>query len=225
MNPASCPPADVPISRDVRRDRCWVCWTGAVDEPLEAPGESRCPYCNMTLPPLSKTIIPPHLRHTVHQVVPHLAVAFQGKTYRIPVRPGPMGMAEFKARLRRELDIPDRTPFHVSFQCAEPSSGKTFTLSGMQCFNAAATCAAVSAAKRAVGEDGGFLWDEHTADPRDIIDPPDEPPGQAWPRRSSQGGEAPPYGSVRRRPRLYTMAAAALCCLAAGVITAVVWSS
>ena len=56
--------------------------------------------------------------------------------------------------------LPTPPATQVSFECAAPTTGEKLQLQGMNCFNAAAACAAISAAKRAAGEDGGFDWSE-----------------------------------------------------------------
>ncbi|KXZ50948.1 hypothetical protein GPECTOR_14g194 [Gonium pectorale] len=169
--------APFPLSTSTRErqamstgDCCWICLLGPEAGELERPcpcprfvhrtclgrwqlqsagrsEESKCRFCASALPSLEEQLCPQRLRPVAEKVVPYMAVVYQGQHYKIPVKPGVEGMAEFRAR--------------VSFECAAPTSGEKLTLKGMNCFNAAAACAAISAAKRAAGEDGGFEWKEH----------------------------------------------------------------
>ncbi|PNW70420.1 hypothetical protein CHLRE_17g719100v5 [Chlamydomonas reinhardtii] len=171
-------------SNDVcSEDSCWICLAGAESGPLERPcrcprsvhlsclgrwqlqqagrsEEQRCRFCTCVLPPLEDSLLPPHLAPVAAAVTPYMAVVYQGEHYKIPVRPGLEGMAEFRARVKCLFGLPHDSDFQVSFECAAPTSGEKLTLRGMGCFNAAASCAAISAAKRAAGEDGGFEWSE-----------------------------------------------------------------
>ncbi|GIL76178.1 hypothetical protein Vretifemale_5689 [Volvox reticuliferus] len=162
-------------------ESCWICLSGAeVHQPLQRPcscpryvhrtclgrwqlqcagrrDEFQCRFCGATLPRLDETLTPPHLRE-VH-VIPYIAVIYKGECFKVPIKPGTEGMAEFRARVKCLFGMSHDAEFHVSFECASPS-GEILNLDGMECFNAAATCATISAAKRAVGEDAGFTWDE-----------------------------------------------------------------
>ncbi len=51
----------------------------------------------------------------------------------------------------------------MSFECAAPTTGEKLLLKGISSYSAAAACAKLSAAKRAVGEGGTFEWDPRTS--------------------------------------------------------------
>ncbi|GLC36036.1 hypothetical protein PLESTF_001252000 [Pleodorina starrii] len=135
--------------------------------------ESHCRFCGNNLPRLDETLTPDHLRST--SVPAYMAILYNEQYYVIPVRPGVDSTEDFSARVKTLIGLPDDAQINVSlletygvellvsFQCAAPTTGERLTLSGIECFNAAATCAAISAAKRAAGEDAGFLWHEPVA--------------------------------------------------------------
>ncbi|PNH02741.1 hypothetical protein TSOC_011246 [Tetrabaena socialis] len=161
---------------------CWICMGGQECGPMERPcscprsvhmtclgrwqlqsagrsEESRCRFCSTLLPPLHATLTPSHLANV--EVTAYMAVVYGGVNHKIPVRPGIEGMADFRARVKCLFGLPFESEFQVSFECAAPTSGEKLTLNGIGCFNAAAACAAISAAKRAAGEDSGFSWPEN----------------------------------------------------------------
>ncbi|GLC34448.1 hypothetical protein PLESTB_000728000 [Pleodorina starrii] len=165
-------------------DVCWICFTGAESAPLMRPcpcpryvhrgclgrwqlqcagrsEESHCRFCGNNLPRLDETLTPDHLRST--SVPAYMAILYNQQYYVIPVRPGVDSKEDFSARVKKLIGLPDDAQINVSFQCAAPTTGELLTLSGIECFNAAATCAAISAAKRAAGEDAGFVWHEPVA--------------------------------------------------------------
>ncbi|KAG2484449.1 hypothetical protein HYH03_016760 [Edaphochlamys debaryana] len=169
------------MAPDASSDCCWICLGGSEAGPLDRPcscprsvhleclgrwqlqsagrsEEHRCRFCSHPLPPLEASLTPSHLAPVAKTVTPYMAIVYGGEQYKIPVRPGPDGMAEFRARVKCLFGMPYDAEFNVSFECAAPSSGERLTLAGIGAFNAAAHCAAISAAKRAVGEDGGFEW-------------------------------------------------------------------
>ncbi|GLC39224.1 hypothetical protein PLESTM_000865700 [Pleodorina starrii] len=153
---------------------CWICHDGSTElEPLEQPcpcpryvhrgclgrwqlqcagrsEECTCRFCGNALPGLGETLTPAHLRQT--EAAAFMAVTYNGESHKVPVRPGIEGVAEFRARVKCLFGMPYDADFNVSFFCMAPTTGEVMTFRGMQCFNAAATCAGISAARRAVGE-------------------------------------------------------------------------
>jgi len=86
-----------------------------------------------------------------------MAVVYGEVVHKIPVRPGPEGIAEFKAKVKSLFGFPPDLDFEVTFECKDPASEEKVLLKGLKCFEAATHCAAVSAAKRARGE-GSSSW-------------------------------------------------------------------
>ncbi|EFJ49176.1 zygote-specific protein, partial [Volvox carteri f. nagariensis] len=155
-------------------ESCWICLEGTEKGPLERPcpcprlvhrdclgrwrlqsagrrQENLCRFCGYSLPGLEESLTPAHLRAT--RVVTYMAIIHKNQA--LPVRPGAEGMAEFRARVRCLFGIPPDKQFNVSFECMAPSTGEVLVMNGMACFDAAVTCAAISAKKRAVGEGCG----------------------------------------------------------------------
>ncbi|GLC33145.1 hypothetical protein PLESTF_000147100 [Pleodorina starrii] len=162
-------------------DVCWICFTGAESAPLMRPcpcprfvhrgclgrwqlqcagksEETQCRFCGNNLPRLDETLTPDHLRSMYRSVVTYMAIQYNEQYYMVPVRPGVDSAEDFRARVKKLIGLPDDQEINVSFQCAAPTTGEQLTLSGIECFNAAATCAGISAAKLAAGEDAGFVW-------------------------------------------------------------------
>ena len=82
-----------------------------------------------------------------------MAVVFNGVAHKIPVRPGPDGIAEFKQRVKELFGLPLDQDFEVTFECRSPvQEGEKLMLRGLACYEAATSCAAISAAKRAAAE-------------------------------------------------------------------------
>ncbi|KXZ50947.1 hypothetical protein GPECTOR_14g193 [Gonium pectorale] len=111
----------------------------------------------MEYPSWVHSLTPPRLQPVTATVQPWMAVVCGDKTIKVPVRPGPEGLAEFKERVRTLFAFPPEREFEVSFECRAPVGGDKLLLKGIQCFDAAAHCATISAARRALGEeDCGF---------------------------------------------------------------------
>ncbi|GFR48476.1 hypothetical protein Agub_g10372 [Astrephomene gubernaculifera] len=165
-------------------DRCWICLSGSEAGQLERPCAcprfvhrvclgrwqlqsagcsdevSRCRFCDQLLPALEDILAPKHLRDSAQQATPYMAVICNGVYHKVPVKPGVEGQAEFRARVNCLFGMPYDSDFQVSFECVAPTTGELLNLRGMNCFNAAASCAAISAAKRAAGKEGYFKWSE-----------------------------------------------------------------
>ncbi|GLC50562.1 hypothetical protein PLESTB_000393600 [Pleodorina starrii] len=89
------------------------------------------------------TLPPSHLTLFFASSNPHT------QRYEIPVKPGGGGMEDFQARIRSILGLSGDAEIKVVFKCEAPGSNEGITLRGWQCFNAAQTCAAIHAARRA----------------------------------------------------------------------------
>lgn len=46
---------------------------------------------------------------------PYMRVSFNGKTHKVPVKPGEAGQKEFAAAIRKLLNLPEEQEFDVSF--------------------------------------------------------------------------------------------------------------
>lgn len=49
------------------------------------------------------------------QSTPYMRVSFNGKTHKVPVKPGEAGQKEFAAAIRKLLNLPEEQEFDVSF--------------------------------------------------------------------------------------------------------------
>mmetsp|Transcript_7348 Transcript_7348/g.14479 ORF Transcript_7348/g.14479 Transcript_7348/m.14479 type:complete len:90 (+) Transcript_7348:244-513(+) len=87
-----------------------------------------------------------------------MAVVYNGTVHKIPVRLGPEGVAEFKARVKALFGFSEDVDFDVTFECKSPTSEEKLLLKGLDCYEAATHCAAVSAAKRALGVSSFPTW-------------------------------------------------------------------
>lgn len=48
------------------------------------------------------------------QSTPYMRVSFNGKTHKVPVKPGEQGQKEFAAAIRKLLNLPEDQEFDVS---------------------------------------------------------------------------------------------------------------
>lgn len=77
-----------------------------------------------------------------------MRVSFNGKTYKVPVKPGDEGAREFENEIRKLLRLPEEQEFDVIFHCKAPVTGDKLQLQGLNAFDAAVHCASVSASQR-----------------------------------------------------------------------------
>lgn len=93
-----------------------------------------------------------------------MAVVYGNTTYKVPVRPGPDGEAEFKATVKTLFGFRHDAEFDVTFEVKLPSvpgyslpatgDNSNLVLRGLNQFGAAATCAQASAVARALQTQG-----------------------------------------------------------------------
>lgn len=148
---------------------CWICLDGGTtDNPLQRickcprkahgpciarwqlhsagkPEERVCRFCEQQLPDWKPSLTP----QNVKPVTPYMRVSFNGKTYKVPVKPGSDGAKEFEDEIRNLLRLPDGQEFDVIFHCKAPVTGDKLQLQGLSAFDAAVHCASVSASQRA----------------------------------------------------------------------------
>lgn len=150
-------------------DCCWICLSGPNDngETLERPcrcprsvhlkclarwqlqsagknEENTCRFCNAHLPDWRSTFSSKDLK----PVSPVMAIRFEGKTYKMKVKPGPEGLKLFKEQVRLMLGFDISEDFDVTFECHVPQTGEKMKLSGLGSYAAATQCAAISAAHK-----------------------------------------------------------------------------
>lgn len=151
-------------------DICWICLDGdSPEKPLELPcrcprkvhlaclarwqlqsagrnEEDRCRFCQAQLPDWKTSLTP----NNVKPVVPVMAIKFEGKTYKLKVKPGPEGLREFQQQVRELLGFDITDEFDVTFECQIPHTGEKMKLTGLNSYGAATHCAAITAAQREV---------------------------------------------------------------------------
>lgn len=118
--------------------RCLARWQ------LQSAGkdeEAKCRFCHTLLPTWHSTLAP-----DVKPIIPVMAIKFEGKTYKLKVKPGPDGLAEFQAQVRELLGFDISEDFDVTFECSV--NGEKMKLSGLNSYGAATHCAAITAAQR-----------------------------------------------------------------------------
>ncbi|KAG2488818.1 hypothetical protein HYH03_012617 [Edaphochlamys debaryana] len=112
--------------------------------------EKRCRFCNQALPALWKPDSSAQKEEL--RVAPVMAVRYNGpegtREFKLRVRPGPEGLALFKAHLKAVLGFDVGPEFLVTFECQMPATGSTVTLSGLNAYGAATHCAALLAATK-----------------------------------------------------------------------------
>ncbi|KAF6259128.1 hypothetical protein COO60DRAFT_1638600 [Scenedesmus sp. NREL 46B-D3] len=77
-----------------------------------------------------------------------MAISFEGQIHYIKVYPGAEGRARFEAQIRELIQLEDGEDFDVEFECKAPDTGATLHLDGINAFDAATHCAALTAAER-----------------------------------------------------------------------------
>eukprot|EP00798_Chlamydomonas_sp_ICE-L_P000002 gene2-12806_t len=145
---------------------CYICFAGSSHEdPLKSPckcprpvhlrclarwnlqsaggeEEQRCRFCLSKLPDWKETLSTVDVR----KEAPVMALKFEGKVYKMRVRPGPECLADFQRKVRSILGFNINDGFEVSFEAN--LNGETIRLSGMNSYAAATHCAAITAAER-----------------------------------------------------------------------------
>lgn len=71
--------------------------------------ERHCRFCQTVLPDWKDRM---HAGNK--QSTPYMRVSFNGKTHKVPVKPGEEGQAEFAAAIRKLLTLPEEQEFDVS---------------------------------------------------------------------------------------------------------------
>ncbi|GLC41823.1 hypothetical protein PLESTM_001243900 [Pleodorina starrii] len=160
-------------SSDSDADECWICLSGAgvLTRPCACPRvchreciatwqltnygrreENFCRFCNKRLPALWKPDAAIEAEAEELRVAPVMAVRYNGpegtREFKLRVRPGPEGLAMFKAHLKEILGFDVGPEFDVTFECQMPSTGSMLTLSGLNAYGAATHCAALLAATK-----------------------------------------------------------------------------
>ncbi|PNH11742.1 hypothetical protein TSOC_001424 [Tetrabaena socialis] len=115
--------------------------------------EKACRFCGYSLPALWKPDAALNAAEEQRNLAPVMQIRYNGpngtsREFKMRVRPGPEGLALFKAHLKEVLGIDIGPEFDVSFQCQMPYTGSTVTLSGLNAYGAATQCAAVLAATK-----------------------------------------------------------------------------
>lgn len=141
---------------------CWICLSpGTPESPLcracKCPREShseciatwqlhsagsdeerKCRFCDSRLPDWKASLIPPTATRTENAC---MMISCGGKCHKVTVRSGPEGRAAFIAEVRKNLGLSPDREFEVVFHCAEPVSGHSLQLKGLDAFDAAVHCA------------------------------------------------------------------------------------
>ncbi|KAL6761802.1 zygote specific protein [Haematococcus lacustris] len=89
--------------------RCMARWQ------LQAAGkmeEETCRFCMQQLPDWRSSLTPVALK----PVAPMMAINFEGRTYKLRVRPGPEGLRHFKEQARNLLGVDVTEQYEVSFE-------------------------------------------------------------------------------------------------------------
>lgn len=142
---------------------CWICLEGATDKAplarvcacprpcheaclarwqLHSAGrseETSCRFCGSTLADWR-----PHMTGGARVATPYMRVSFNGRTHKVPVRPGEDGAREFENTIRSLLQLPPDQEFDVIFHCRAPNTGDKLQLQGLCAFDAAVHCASMS---------------------------------------------------------------------------------
>lgn len=121
--------------------RCLARWQ------LQSAGkneENKCRFCSATLPDWKSSLTPSNVKPTT----PVMAIKFEGKTYKLKVKPGPDGLREFQEQVRQLLGFDITDDFDVTFECQVPRTGEKMKLNGLSSYGAATHCAAITAAQR-----------------------------------------------------------------------------
>lgn len=71
--------------------------------------ERHCRFCHELLPDWKEKM---HAGNK--QSTPYMRVSFNGKTHKVPVKPGDQGQKEFAAAIRKLLNLPEEQEFDVS---------------------------------------------------------------------------------------------------------------
>ncbi|KAG2433098.1 hypothetical protein HYH02_012801 [Chlamydomonas schloesseri] len=112
--------------------------------------ENFCRFCSNRLPALWKPDCEQSSPQEELKVAPVMAVRYNGpegvREFKLRVKPGPEGLAMFKAHLRDVLGFDVGPEFDVTFECLMPATGSLVTLSGLNAYGAATHCAALLAA-------------------------------------------------------------------------------
>jgi hypothetical protein len=80
--------------------------------------ERHCRFCKATLPDWKST-----LQTGSKQVTPYMRVSFNGRTHKVPVKPGEDGQKEFAGAIRKLLNLPEEQEFDVSVGAVSSSLG------------------------------------------------------------------------------------------------------
>ncbi|GFR53144.1 hypothetical protein Agub_g15864, partial [Astrephomene gubernaculifera] len=154
-------------------EECWICLSsaGTLTRPCKCPRvchreciatwqlinygrreESCCRFCQQRLPALWRGDEPANPAAEELKVAPVMAVRYSGpegtREFKMRVRPGPDGLAAFKAHLKEALGFEVGPQVHITFECQMPSTGALLTLTGINAYGAATHCAALLAAQR-----------------------------------------------------------------------------
>ncbi|PNH05813.1 hypothetical protein TSOC_007879 [Tetrabaena socialis] len=140
---------------------CWICLDdtqGELKKPCACPRYAHlaCLGRWQEFPSWVSSLTPRHLASFTASVQPWMSVVCGDQVHKIPVRPGPEGEAEFSARVKALFNFPPDSDFEVAFECKGPINDERLLLRGIQCFDAATHCAAITAAKSTLGGEGAL---------------------------------------------------------------------
>ena len=71
--------------------------------------ERHCRFCQEALPDWKE-----QMQAGSKQATPYMRVSFNGRTHKVPVKPGEQGQKEFAHAIRKLLNLPDDQEFDVS---------------------------------------------------------------------------------------------------------------
>jgi hypothetical protein len=71
--------------------------------------ERHCRFCNESLPDWKEK-----MHAGSKQSTPYMRVSFNGRTHKVPVKPGEQGQKEFSVAIRKLLNLPEEQEFDVS---------------------------------------------------------------------------------------------------------------
>lgn len=71
--------------------------------------ERHCRFCQALLPDWKD-----HMQAGSKQATPYMRVSFNGRTHKVPVKPGEQGQKEFSVAIRKLLNLPEDQEFDVS---------------------------------------------------------------------------------------------------------------
>lgn len=93
--------------------------------------ESCCRFCKKPLPHWRQAFKASSSSQRV-QVAPLMSIQFHGQTYWLQVRTGDGGVEQFKADVKRLLDLSSEDDFDITFECQVPGDGECISLTNQR---------------------------------------------------------------------------------------------